>query len=127
MFWLWLKQKAPSASFGLAVSGRRESGDANTAVAFVANVQANQQSGDLLDDARILQLSAIDRADAGNLRREFARELCGIGIIAADDDVTIERIVAAQQICRQVVKSRNNTYFLWNKLRGLLRGGTLPD
>src|SRR5579862_2847369 len=127
MFWFWLKNRRLPREFGLAVSGRRQSGDANAAVALVADVQANQQSSDLLDDARIFQLSSINRADAGNLGREFASELCGVGIVAADDNVTIKRVVAAQQIRRKVMKSRYNTYFVWNQFRGLLRGGPLPD
>src|ERR1700758_4564742 len=113
MFWFWLKTEGSFGEFDLAVSRRRQSGDANATVALVANIQANQQSGDLLDDASIFQFSPIDRADAGNLGREFARELCGIGIIAADDDVAIQRIVAAQQIRRKVVESRYDTYFVW--------------
>ena len=37
----------------LAVCFRRQSGDANPAVAFVADVQADEQSGDLFEDAGV--------------------------------------------------------------------------
>src|SRR5579863_2260746 len=59
--------------------------DADAGVAFMADVQANQQSGDLLDDAGIFQLPAVNGADARNFCREITGELRGVGIIAAND------------------------------------------
>ncbi len=35
-------------------------------MAFVADIEADQQSRDLLEDAGIFQFAAIDGADAGN-------------------------------------------------------------
>ena len=78
----------------LLVRLRRQAGDADAAVTFVADVQANEQRGDLLEDAGILQFTAVDSPDAGNLGRERARELNRIDVVATDDDVAVEGLVA---------------------------------
>ena len=59
----------------LFVGLRRQSGDADAAVSFVADVQADEERCDLLEDAGIFQFSAVDGSDAGNLGGEFARNL----------------------------------------------------
>ena len=47
-------------------------------MAFVSNVESDQQSRNLLYDACILQFAAIDSAHSGNLGSKLARELrCG--------------------------------------------------
>src|ERR1700730_11870070 len=40
--------------------------DANTGVAFVPDIEADQEGGDLLQNAGVLQLTAIDGTHAGN-------------------------------------------------------------
>jgi len=47
----------------LPIRFRRQTGDADAAVAFVANVQVDEQGGDLLEDVGVFQFSAIDGAD----------------------------------------------------------------
>ena len=44
-----------------------QAGDANARVAFVTDVEADQQRCDLFQNARIFQLAAVDGADTGNL------------------------------------------------------------
>src|SRR5579864_3766191 len=85
-----------SLSTGSTVGARWQAGDADSGVAFVAEVHANQQGGDLLDDVGVFQFSAVDAANAGNFGRQFARELGRVGIVAANNDVAVERRVGAE-------------------------------
>src|SRR6202795_632931 len=91
-------------------------GDPNSAVAFVPDVETDQQRGDLLDDARILQLATINRSHARDLRREFHRNLRGIGIIAAYDDVAIDIFIAVEHIRRNVLERGRDRNTLRDKL-----------
>ena len=84
----------------LAISFWRQSGDADSAVAFVADVQADEQSGDLFEDAGIFQFAAIDGTHAGKFRGKSARKLCGVRIVTANDDVAVERFVSVQKFSR---------------------------
>src|SRR5271165_3253994 len=59
------------AGEGLTICRRGQAGDADSGVAFVADVHADEQGGDLLDDAGVLEWPAINSADAGNLCRQF--------------------------------------------------------
>jgi len=52
----------------------------------------------------ILEFAAIDGAQPGNLGGQLADELRGSGIIAADDDITLDRTVAVQHLGRAVMK-----------------------
>src|SRR4029077_19132296 len=70
--------------------------DPDSAVPFVPDVETDQQCGDLLDDARILQLPTINRSHARNLRREFHRNLRSIRIITAYDHITIDIFIAVE-------------------------------
>src|ERR1700674_5330549 len=100
--------------------------DPNSTVAFVPDVETDQQRGDLLDDARVLKLAAINRSHAHNLRREFHRNLCGIRIIAAHDDVAINILIAVEYICRNVLERGRDRNTLRDKLGCLLRSRALP-
>src|SRR6266403_5022877 len=82
--------------------------DPSSAVAFVPDVETDQQRGDLLDNARILKLPAINRSHIRDLRREFHRDLRGIRIIAAHDHVAIDVfvLVAVENVRRNVVECR---------------------
>ena len=71
----------------------RQPRDPYSTVPFVPDVETDQQRGDLLDNARVLKLPAIDRSHARDLRREFHCNLRGIGIIAAYDHIAIHVIV----------------------------------
>jgi hypothetical protein len=53
-------------------------------VHFVANVKRYEQSSDLLDDAGVLELSAIDGAHARDLCGQFRGGFAGIVVISAD-------------------------------------------
>ena len=109
------------------VCRRRQAGDANAGVAFVPDVEADQQRGDLLDDARVFQFAAVEGANAW--------DFCGQ--IAHDSEWHWDRR------CRQSHRSRPGhphsavrlprcemrpqLKYLWAQLCGLLRGGALPD
>src|ERR1700722_9394729 len=111
----------------LTIRLRREACDANSGVAFVADIEADEQGGDLLDNARIFQFAAVDGADAGNFCGEIAGELSGVGIVATDNDVAVERIVSVEQFGGDVVKCGDHAHTFGDKFGGLLRRGTLPD
>src|ERR1017187_5918697 len=101
-----------------AVSTAWESGDADSGVAFVAEVHADEQGGDLLEAAGVVELSAVDAADAGNLCRQFAGELRGVGIIAGNDDVAVERGVGAEQVGGNVVEGGDHADCFGHALGG---------
>ncbi len=112
---------------GSAVSVRWQAGDADSGVAFVAEVHADEQGGDLLNDACVFEFAAVDAADAGNLCRQFAGELPSIGIVAADDDVAVQRSVGAEQFGGNVVEGGDHAHSIGHEFGGLLGGGALPD
>src|ERR1700694_5640781 len=93
---------------------------------FVPDVETDQQRGDLLDDARILKLPAINRAHARDLRCEFHRYLCGIWIIAAHDDVAIDIVIAVEHFRRNVLECGDDRNALRAKLSRLLGSRALP-
>ena len=66
-------------------------------MSLMADVESDKQRGDLLEDARILQLPPIDGAHSGKLRGERSRELTGVSVIAADDHVAVERFISVQK------------------------------
>src|SRR3974377_1694237 len=66
---------------------RGQSGEPDTTTAFVPDVESDQQSGNLLDDARVFQFAAVNRADARDPGREFHRGNGGLRIVAAHDHV----------------------------------------
>src|ERR1700674_1181806 len=100
--------------------------DPYSAVPFVPDVETDQQRRDLLDNARVLKLATINRSHARDLRREFHRNLRGIGIIAAYDDVAIHIFIAVEHVRRNVVERRRDRNALRNQFRRLLRGRALP-
>src|SRR6266853_5120089 len=91
------------------VCGVWQARDPYSAVAFVPDVETDQQRGELLDNARILKLPAINRSHIRDLRREFHRDLRGIRIIAAHDHVAIDVfvLVAVENVRRNVVECRD--------------------
>ena len=91
-------------------------------MAFVPNVQAHKQCSNLLKDARVFQLSAIDGADAGNLSRKISRKLQGIRVVAADDDVAVESFIPVEKFGGQIVKGRDHAHSLGHEFRSLLCG-----
>src|SRR6266852_9047021 len=67
--------------------------DPYSTVPLVADVETDQQRGDLLDDTRILKLATINRSHARDLCSKIHRNLRGIRIVAAHDDVAIHNVV----------------------------------
>ena len=67
-------------------------------MSFMPDVKADQQRGELLDDARVLQFAAINCSYARNLYREFHRDLRGVRIVAADDYITIYIVIAVKDV-----------------------------
>jgi hypothetical protein len=65
--------------------------------------------------------------DAGNFCCELAGELRGVGIVAADDHVAVERSVAVEQFGGHIVEGRNQAHSFGHEFGGLLRGRALPD
>src|SRR5258708_16423284 len=96
-------------------------------MAFAADIPADQQRRNLLHTTRILQLAAIDGAYSSNLCRKFARELCGIRIVAANDDIAVEWVVTVEEFCGDIVKGRDHAHAFRHKLCSLLRGRSLPN
>src|SRR5712692_3172275 len=109
------------------VRGRRQTGDANSGVALVPDVQSDQERSDLLQDARAFQFAAIDGAHARNSCGQRSHGLTGAGIIAADDYVAVHRAVRIQQFGGDILERGHDRYALGNQFHGLLRGGALPD
>src|SRR5580658_4389089 len=115
------------AGEALTICRWRQPGDADSGVALVADVHTDEQGSDLLDDAGVLQWTAINGADAGNFSRQFAGELRGIGIVAADDYVAVHGSVSVEHFGGNVVKGGDHAHFLGHKFGGLLSGRALPD
>src|ERR1700747_2672038 len=93
---------------------------------LVPDIQADEQRRNLLENARVFQLSAINSSNPGNLRAESTRNLGRIGIVAADDDVAVEIFVSVEKLSRQIVKRSRHAHALGHKFGGLLRGRSLP-
>src|ERR1700684_3618955 len=90
------KDRGSFGGCGSAVGGGWQSCEANSGMPLVADVQADEQRGNLLDDARVFQLAAINGANARNLGGKFARELRRVGIVAADNHIAIEWRVSVE-------------------------------
>jgi len=70
----------------------------------VPDIEADQEGGDLLQNAGVFQLAAIDSAHAGNFCRQRSYGLSGGGVITTDNDVSVDRSVAVQNIRRGIVE-----------------------
>ena len=92
---------------------------------LMADVESDQQRGDLLHDACILEFAAIERAHR-NLCRQFADRLGRILVVAAHDHVTFDRAVAVHHIGRAILKCGDHGHAFGNEFCGLLRGRSLP-
>jgi len=100
----------------------RQPGNPQPRMTFVADVQADEHGRDLLDDAGVLQLASIDRADARNLTRESPNLSASALIVTTNDDIALDRILALQKFRRYIVERRNHSNTLGHELRCLLRG-----
>ena len=103
-----------------------QAGYADAGVGFVADIERDEQGGDLLEDASVFQMAAIEGADAGDFFREAARDLVGPIIIAADNHVGVEVGFSVKKFSGNILKSGDHRCSFQN-FRGLLRGGALPD
>src|SRR5712692_7423392 len=82
-----------------------ESGESNPgAVNFVAHIQSDQQRRQRFHDARILQLPAIQCPRSGNLTDQFECHLLGLLIVAANQNVAIDRFIAGEQRSAKILK-----------------------
>ncbi len=77
-------------------------------MAFESNVEPNQQGGDLLQDARIFQLAAVDGAHAGDFRGQRSHRLQGGRVITADDHVAVDDRITIQHVRGGVVERRHH-------------------
>src|SRR6185369_1729965 len=104
-----------------------QAGNANAGVALVTNIEADQQRGDLFQDARVLQLSAINGAHARNFCRQ--RSYCHgrVGVVAADYDVAVDGSVSVQYICRRIVERGYHRHARRHEFGGLLCRGAFPE
>src|ERR1700756_419152 len=74
---------------------RRQAGKADSsAVHLVTDIQPDQQRRDRLDDARVLQFAAVQRADSGNLRGQLHRQFPGVFVVAANQHVAVNWSIA---------------------------------
>src|SRR5438270_14046245 len=95
-------------------------------MAFVADIKTDQDRGDLLNDASILQLSSIKSTHPWNFSSQLANPLSRGFVIAAYDHVTIDWAVLLEKVSGQVMKGGYHDYALRNKFRRLLRRRALP-
>ena len=105
----------------------RQAGDANSGVAFVSDVEADQERGDLLEMRAFSSLPPSMARTPGILAARVAHFLSGIGIVAADDHVAVDWRIRIQQFSGDVVKCGDHRDSFGNEFGGLLRGRTLPD
>src|SRR6266704_5963431 len=103
-----------------------QAGDANSAVALMADVQSDEQRGNLLENARVFQLAAINGTHAGNLRSKHTHGLSRIRIIAANDHIAFYGAIAIQKVSGNILESCDYSDFGQN-LSSFLRCGALPD
>src|SRR5437868_2973971 len=86
---------------------KRKSGNAQTGgVHLVTHVDTDEQCSQAFDDARIFQLAAIDGAGAGNLVCQVSGYFQGPLVVAANDDIAVNRRVRVQQVGPNIVKRR---------------------
>src|SRR5271170_2072771 len=94
---------------------------------FVPDVEGDEQCGHGLDDAGVLQLAAVDGAHTGNLHRQLGSNLASIVVVAADDDVAIDVLIAVQHRGGKTVEGGRYGDVFADNLCRLLRRRTLPD
>src|ERR1700694_547373 len=107
----WLRGAVMSHTYGELARSRPhlvravgQTRDPYSTVPLVPDVETDQQRGDLLDNARVLELAAINRSHARDLRREFHRNQRCIGIIAAYDHIAIDIFIAVEHVRRHVLE-----------------------
>src|SRR5579872_3950825 len=96
-----------------SVRFRGQPGNTNSGMALMANVEAYEKSGNLLENASGFEFPAVESADAGNTSRQRPHEPVCLWIIAADDDVALDRRVAVQHLGASVLKCRHHGNSLW--------------
>jgi hypothetical protein len=73
-------------------------------MALVADVQADEHGGYLFDNTSIFELATINGAHARDLGSQSANQSRGVVVVAAYDDIAIQRVIAVQQFGGEVVK-----------------------
>src|SRR5438477_1796789 len=100
--------------------------DTNSAVALVTNVQANQQRGNLFENARVFELATVDGTYAGNFCGQPAHGLDRLSMVAADDHIAFYWSIAIQKISGNVLEGSDYGN-VGQKLGSFLRCRTLPN
>jgi hypothetical protein len=93
----------------------------------MSDIQTDEQSRDLFEDAGVFQFAAVDGTNPGDFAGEGACELTGASVIAAHDDVAVNCFVAIEKFRGQIVECGSHAHSLRNEFSGLLGGRALPD
>ena len=67
-------------------------------MSFGPDVDTDEQGRDLFENAGVFEFAAIDRANAGDFRRQGTRELGGGWIVAAYQNITLYRTIFIEQL-----------------------------
>src|SRR3954465_9319069 len=94
---------------------------------FVPDVQSDQHRSDLLNNAGIFQLSAVESAYTGNFTGQVANAFARVFVIAADDYVTIDWAILLEKVSGQIMKRCNDDHTFRHKFSRLLCRRALPD
>src|SRR3954470_12408820 len=96
-------------------------------MAFVSDVESDENGRDLLNNAGILKSSAVQSANSGNFARQFANPLSSVLVIAADDYVTIDWAILLEKVSGQIMKRCDHDHTFRHEFRRLLCSRALPD
>src|SRR4051794_845079 len=104
-----------------------EAGDPDPRVRLVAAVDADQHGRQRLDDPRLFERARVDRAQAID-QLDHGRDAALVGLlVAADQDVLVERLIAGQDRGAHGVEGREDGDTIGRHLLGLLGSRALPD
>jgi hypothetical protein len=101
--------------------------DADAGVGLVADVDADEQRGELLGQARHLELAAVDAAQPVDALDERDHRLLVGLLVAADEHVLVERVVeVAEDRGAHRVQRGDDPHALGDHLGDLLGSRALP-
>src|SRR3954464_1197544 len=96
-------------------------------MAFVSDVESDENGRDLLNNAGILKSSAVESAYTGNFTGQVANAFARVFVIAADDYVTIDWAILLEKVSGQIMKRCNHDHTFRHEFRRLLCRRALPD
>ena len=100
-----------------------QAGEANAdGMGFVADVQTNQQGGYGFDDAGVFEFAAVYGAGAWDFLGQVGCDSLCLVVVAADEDVAIDRSELREQFRAHVVKRSRDGHRFGNKFTSLLCG-----